>query len=30
MEWQKYPDVGGGNIGESDMDVLRIGTIWKF
>ena len=29
-EWQKYQDVGGGNIGESDVDVISIGLIWKF
>jgi len=29
-EWQKYQDVGGGDIGESDVDVLSIGAIWKF
>jgi OOP family OmpA-OmpF porin len=29
-EWQKYQDVGGGEIGESDVDVLSVGVIWKF
>jgi len=29
-EWQKYSDVGGGNIGESDVDVISVGVIWKF
>jgi OmpA-OmpF porin, OOP family len=29
-EWQKYSDVGGGNIGEADVDVISIGLIWKF
>jgi len=29
-EWQKYQDLGGGNIGESDVDVISIGLIWKF
>lgn len=29
-EWQKYQDVGGGDISESDVDVLSVGVIWKF
>ena len=29
-EWQKYQDVGGGEIGETDVDVISIGVIWKF
>lgn len=30
-EWQKYSDVGGDNVGgESDLDIIGIGVIWKF
>jgi OmpA-OmpF porin, OOP family len=29
-EYQVYSDVGGGNIGEGDVDVISIGVIWKF
>lgn len=29
-EWQKYQDVGGGNIGKDDVDVISIGVIWRF
>lgn len=29
-EWQRYSDVGGGQIGEDDIDVLSIGAIWRF
>ena len=29
-EYQKYSDVGGGDIGEDDVDVFSIGVIWKF
>ena len=29
-EWQKYSDVGGGDIGEADIDVISVGVIWKF
>ena len=30
-EWQRYSDVGGGDIGDSaDVDVMSIGVIWKF
>jgi len=29
-EWQRYNDVGGGNIGESDLDVLSVGVRVKF
>lgn len=29
-EWQKYQDVGGGDIGESDVDVLSIGVMYRF
>ena len=29
-EWQKYSDVGGGNVGESDADVLSVGLLVNF
>jgi len=29
-EYQIYKDMGGGNIGESDVDVISVGVIWKF
>jgi OmpA-OmpF porin, OOP family len=29
-EWQRYNDVGGGDIGKSDIDLLGITLIWKF
>jgi OmpA-OmpF porin, OOP family len=29
-EWQRYNSVGGGDIAESDIDVLSIGALWKF
>jgi OmpA-OmpF porin, OOP family len=29
-EWQRYNDVGGGNIVKHDVDVLGIGVTWKF
>ncbi|HEU4923406.1 MAG TPA: outer membrane beta-barrel protein, partial [Burkholderiales bacterium] len=29
-EWQRYADVGGDSVGESDVDVLSVGVIWKF
>ena len=29
-EWQRYGDVGGGNIGNGDVDVLSVGLIFKF
>jgi len=29
-EYQIYSDVGGGNIGESDIDIISVGVIWKF
>lgn len=29
-EWQRYNDVGGGDIGEDDVDVLSVGVVWKF
>lgn len=29
-EWQRYQDVGGGDIGESDVDVISLGVLFKF
>jgi OmpA-OmpF porin, OOP family len=29
-EWQRYTDLGGPSIGESDIDVISIGVLWKF
>jgi OOP family OmpA-OmpF porin len=29
-EWQRYADVGGDNVGESDVDVMSIGVIFTF
>jgi OOP family OmpA-OmpF porin len=29
-EYQIYKDIGGGNIGEGDVDVISVGVIWKF
>jgi OmpA-OmpF porin, OOP family len=29
-EWQKYQDMGGGNIGEADIDVMSIGLLYRF
>ena len=30
-EWQRYGDVGGGDIGgESDVDVISLGVIFRF
>ncbi|HJT62549.1 MAG TPA: outer membrane beta-barrel protein [Burkholderiales bacterium] len=29
-EWQRYQDVGGGDIGEDDVDVISIGVIFRF
>lgn len=29
-EWQRYSDVGGGDIGESDVDVISIGALFRF
>jgi OOP family OmpA-OmpF porin len=30
LEYQVYSDVGGGDIGESDAEVISLGVIWKF
>jgi OmpA-OmpF porin, OOP family len=29
-EWQRYQDIGGGDIGEDDLDVISIGVIFRF
>jgi OOP family OmpA-OmpF porin len=29
-EYQKFQDVGGGNIGEADVDVMSIGIVYRF
>jgi OOP family OmpA-OmpF porin len=29
-EWQRYQDVGGDQVGESDIDVLGVGLIFRF
>jgi OmpA-OmpF porin, OOP family len=30
VEWQRYMDVGGDDIGTSDIDMLSVGVLWKF
>jgi OOP family OmpA-OmpF porin len=29
-EWQRYADIGGSETGESDVDVLSIGVLFRF
>jgi OOP family OmpA-OmpF porin len=29
-EWQHYQNVGGGNIGKDDLDVLSLGLLFRF
>jgi OOP family OmpA-OmpF porin len=29
-EWQRYADVGGGDIDESDVDVMSVGLVVRF
>ena len=29
-EWQRYSDVSAGDFGESDIDVISVGVIWRF
>ena len=29
-EWQRYQDVGGGDTGEADVDVMSIGLMYRF
>jgi OmpA-OmpF porin, OOP family len=30
VEWQRYQDVGGGEIGESHIDLISIGVLFRF
>ena len=30
LEWQRYDNVGGNTTGETDIDVLNVGLLWKF
>ena len=30
VEWQRYDNVGGNAVGETDIDVLSVGLLWKF
>jgi len=29
-EWQRYPGLGGDTIVKTDVDVLRVGALWRF
>jgi OOP family OmpA-OmpF porin len=29
-EWQRYSKMGGGNTGETDLDVLSVGALYRF
>jgi OOP family OmpA-OmpF porin len=29
-EWQRYMDLGGGDIGEDDVDVFTVGALFRF
>ena len=29
-EWQRYTDMGGGDFGESDVDVISVGALFRF
>ena len=29
-EWQRYDKVGGDRTGETDIDVLNVGVLWRF
>jgi OOP family OmpA-OmpF porin len=29
-EWQRYQDVGGGDTGEADVDVMSVGALFRF
>lgn len=29
-EWQRYKDMGGGDFGKSDIDVLNVGLLYRF
>jgi OOP family OmpA-OmpF porin len=30
LQWQRYQDVGGGDIGEDDVDVISLGVLFRF
>jgi len=30
LEWQRYDNVGGNTTGQTDIDVLNVGLLWKF
>ena len=30
VEWQRYDNVGGATTGETDIDVMNVGLLWKF
>jgi OmpA-OmpF porin, OOP family len=30
LEWQRYADVGGEDIGTSDVDMFSVGVLWRF
>src|SRR6476619_7595168 len=30
LEWQRYDNVGGATTGETDIDVVNVGLLWKF
>lgn len=30
LEWQRYVDVGGETFGDSEIDLISLGAIWKF
>jgi OOP family OmpA-OmpF porin len=30
VEWQRYNDMGGDNVGKSNVDVLSIGALYRF
>jgi OOP family OmpA-OmpF porin len=29
-EWQRYKDMGGGDFGKTDVDVLNVGVLYRF
>jgi len=30
LEWQRSDNVGGNTTGETDIDVLNVGLLWRF
>lgn len=30
VEWQRYDQVGGSRTGETDIDVMSVGLLWRF